>query len=706
MSLLKKAVQLHAQHPVELKNRNMNLSINKKLTTLIITILFLVMIIVFLSVIKVQKDISLKLMKDKVTNIGAMLSKNLSVPIEFADKDATKEVLDSIKLEEDITSAFIYDKNKNYLVSFDKKNNLSSLAKPKYILDEKPSIFSDDNTLIYSLPILSRNNLKLGYVKIDFSLSDTNNILAYYKKVFIFVGLILLILTALLFMLVINLVIANPINNLNSFIKDIAEGEGNLTARININSNDEIGSLAKSFNIFVFKLDSLVSQIKKSSTSVTTDSESINITSAKTLQDTLQQEVIIKNVSDSIFHINSKSEEIDLTTQEQASGLEEMTKTINSVVENLNLIAEKAEIMNQVVIETSNNVTEMTSAISLISSGVEEINDTMDNSSYVIKELRDALDITSNKISDISSISEIANSSAKSGQIIVSETISGIDKVVKIIETSSNKIQELEKSSSQIEQVIEIISDIADQTNLLALNAAIEAARAGEHGKGFSVVANEIRNLSEKTQLATKDIQKNINQNRDIMHLTVDSIKTSSTEMKLGKALTDKTGKAFLEIIEKFDVISNSLKDINELSYLQMKKANSTVEEINQLKTTTDTVSKNSKLQMENANQIMRAIEEMNIIVSDVVISLKEQSANNEQVKTVVESFTSLSSSISDAVKSQSENIGMIADFSGELLLISQATSGSNKEQTEKAKKLLDESGQLKKLVERFTVSW
>lgn len=683
----------------------MNLSINKNLTTLIITILFFVMIIVFVSVIKVQKDISLKMMKDKATNIGSMLSKNLSVPIEFADKDATKEVLDSIKLEEDITSAFIYDKNKNYLVSFDKKNNLSNISKPKYTLDEKPSIFSDDNTLIYSLPILSRNNLKLGYVKIDFSLSDTNNILAYYKKVFIFVGLILLILTALLFMLVINLVIANPINNLNSFIKDIAEGEGNLTARIDINSNDEIGSLAKSFNVFVFKLDSLVSQIKKSTTSVAIDSEGINTTSAKTLQDTLQQEVIIKNVSDSILHINSKSEEIDLTTQEQASGLEEMTKTIDSVVENLNLIAEKAEIMNQVVIETSSNVTEMTSSINLISSGVEEINNTMDNSSLVIKELRDALDITSNKISDISNISEIANSSAKSGQIIVSETISGIDKVVKIIETSSNKIQELEKSSSQIEQVIEIISDIADQTNLLALNAAIEAARAGEHGKGFSVVANEIRNLSEKTQLATKDIQKNINQNRDIMHLTVDSIKTSSTEMKLGKALTDKTGKAFLEIIEKFDVISNSLKDINELSYLQMKKANSTVEEINQLKTTTDTVSKNSKLQMENSNQIMRAIEEMNIIVSDVVISLKEQSANNEQVKTVVESFTSLASSISDAVKSQSENIGMIADFSGELLLISQATSGSNKEQTEKAKKLLDESGQLKKLVERFTVS-
>lgn len=682
----------------------MNLSINKKITTLIITVLSFVMLIIFISVIKVQKDISIKMMNDKVHNIGSMLGRNLSVPIEFADKDATKEILDSIKLEEDIISAVIYDKNKNHFLSFDKNTNNTSKAK-KYDLEEKGSTIINDDFLIYSTPILSQKNITQGYVKIDFSLKDTNNVLAYYKKMFIFVGLIILIFTALLFILIINLIISNPINNLNSFIKDIAEGEGNLMGRIHINSNDEIGSLAKSFNTFVYKLDSLVSQVKKSATSVTTESEGINITSEKTLQDTLKQEVIIKNVSDSIFNIKSKSEEIDLTTQEQAAGLEEMSKTIDSVVENLNLIVEKAEIMNQVVIGTSNNVTEMTSSINLISSGVEEINTTMDNSSHVIKELRDALDITSSKISDISNISEIANSSAKSGQIIVSETIFGIDKIVKIIETSSNKIQELEKSSSQIEQVIEIISSIANQTNLLALNAAIEAARAGEHGRGFSVVANEIRNLSEKTQLATKEIQKNINQNRDIMHLTVDSIKTSSSEMKLGKELTDKTGKAFLEIIEKFDVISTSLKDINELSSLQMKKANSTVEEINLLKNTTETVNKNSKLQMESSNQIMSAIKEMNTIVSDVVISLKKQSSNNEQVKTVVESFTSLASSISEAVKSQSENIALIADFSKELLDISKKTSNSNMNQTEKAKNLLDESEQLKKLVERFTVS-
>ncbi len=218
-------------------------------------------------------------------------------------------------------------------------------------------------------------------------------------------------------------------------------------------------------------------------------------------------------------------------------GLVEASK---SMAESTNEISYKLSDMTMKIRESSIRQNEL---ISNIVDTVEGVN----------SRLKEAESVSNTTYNDVLNTSKNFSKVNESIEDIFSVVVSNAEKQQQL----ADELTELERVTGQVKNALNVISDIADQTNLLALNAAIEAARAGEHGRGFSVVADEVRQLAEKTQGSLSEINETIN-------LVVRSVSEMSKKMR--------------EDAEGIKILSEKVNFIKEEMQSALDAMNETVE--------------------------------------------------------------------------------------------------------------------------------
>ena len=234
--------------------------------------------------------------------------------------------------------------------------------------------------------------------------------------------------------------------------------------------------------------------------------------------------------------------------------------------------------------QMSGNMRSMVSGISTTSAGLsdqshaikglmEDLTDKLsshqDNSRQIIG-LVGALDDASEGIARSAS-SAVENSrhsqdSAVRGRTTVQRAQEGIHRMNSAVMGLTEDIGNLAKHSQEIQSISLSIREIADQTNLLALNAAIEAARAGEAGRGFAVVADEVRKLSEKTSSATREIEQVLARTHERINDAVEKSDNSLKEMEIGRQLSEATGSALEQIVDNIANLSTEIANVAEMA--------------------------------------------------------------------------------------------------------------------------------------------
>lgn len=316
-----------------------------------------------------------------------------------------------------------------------------------------------------------------------------------------------------------------------------------------------------------------------------------------------------------------------------AKSINKMTKSLNDILEDVSDIATNLSSSSQELSASSEEITasaeEVGSAIEEVASGAEEQTAQIEETSSNVEQLDDNMENIENMSRNIDEQADDVLKNIKKGNKILEKSTQQVKEVKGQSEAVSKKINKLGTLSNEIGNIVELISDISEQTNLLALNAAIEAARAGEAGRGFSVVADEIRELAEETSEATEKINNLINNIQVGVKETINQMEKSEKAVDEG---VDKI-KSADSSIERIHETANNLKDYIEDILLTAKKVNERSEKVSA-----------------SIDEIAVASEQASSNAEEVAASSEEQSASTEEIAGAAENLAKMAERLNNKI--------------------------------------------------------
>ncbi len=208
----------------------------------------------------------------------------------------------------------------------------------------------------------------------------------------------------------------------------------------------------------------------------------------------------------------------------------------------------------------------------------------IEGTSAAVVSLAQSVQQVSGNAAESARVAEQSLAAAEKGQQAVANAIASMNGLREQIQETSKRIKRLGESSQEIGEIVELISDITEQTNVLALNAAIQAASAGEAGRGFSVVAEEVQRLAERSADATKQIAAIVKTIQSDTHDTVAAMEVSTQGVVEGAKLSDAAGQTLAEIGDVSKKLAGLIADISSATQSQAESTAKVAETMQDIK--------------------------------------------------------------------------------------------------------------------------
>src|ERR1051325_9292834 len=462
----------------------------------------------------------------------------------------------------------------------------------------------------------------------------------------------------------------SPVASENIFDVLTRMAQGDLAFRINgvpADASLEDRQLLRNLDGLAPRLRYIVGRLQRAADSIETVVGEVLRGTQMLSAGVLDEAKSVEETSTSIAEINASMHSVGESLQTLLNLSQSTSTSVMRMATSINQVSENADELAQFVEETVIAIEDMANTVRKVADSTEALAESAEKTARAMEAIDNSTRSIGESVNETTMLADEVARSADSGSQIVAETARSMTNIKEAIDAATETITRLGRRSDQIGEVTHVINEIADRTHLLALNAAILAAQAGTQGRGFRIVADEIKELSERTAASTREIEEMIKSVREDVTETIERVTVGGARAEEGVDLASRATELLVEIRDKTNAASDRIRLIADSTAIQAAESHTVLEAADlvrqqargieratseqaltsrhigeralHMSELTEQVRRATGEQAQVSKYIAEAMEELTMVVEQIRQASNEQSAGTDQVLRAIETI-------------------------------------------------------------------
>lgn len=586
-------------------------------------------------------------MKGRAETLAEVVGMNAAVALSFLDEESASQTLAALSAAEAVKAAVIYDQSGGVFATW---------ARDGEAFEPPPAARSGHEFGSGHLDLRRQivfNGLPVGSIFVRWDMRQLRERTLTFLAI---VGVLLVAVIAVAFVISTRLRsrISQPLEQLAEVSGAVADGD--LSVRVSVPDDDEIGLVGSSFNAMSESLRQLVSQVHHGTRDVREVSRMLEESAGSLAHEAGRQSAAISGTAEaadqvggSVRGVNQSVERLNESMRETSSSISEMQASIAEIAAHMDHLASSIE-------TTSAAASQVAGSSQQVVDGIGTLKTASNDSGHRLDQLRQSVERVQRNAQTSHELSDDTSQEASRGLRAVTETVDSMSEISASFRELENSVSTLAEKSASIDEIVQVIQDVADQTGMLSLNASIIAAQAGEHGKAFSVVADEVNSLAQSTHRSTGQIAGLIRAVQEDTKAAVEAAEAGASRVELGVQRSKVAGEVLRRISEKSSNSAARVHEILEASSLQMGDLQQVDQALQSMADMVDRFDRSARDQQGAASEIDVAVEAIRELGTEVRRSTEEQSRGSSLITNAVTEATTMVGEIVEATQAQAKS--------------------------------------------------